>query len=325
MVTNGPAIGSGRERVFIAVPVAELRLDSAVGFDIYVETQSGYSNYLRAGTEISGAMVRGLTTTGIERLYVSMAEAGKYTAYAAEQARAVLADALATPGMKAEALRSAAVAAARQMAEEPDAAAIQAARRIVELTVAEVLGSPDSLAALLKITYVSYRLHAHMVNCCVYALAMCQPLKIRNPKEISTIGTAGLLFDIGLAGFGRGGRFGAAALVVESDEGLREHPAGGRDLLGEVPGMPRAVLEAALHHHERWDGGGYPAGLRGARIPLAARVAAVVDGFDARMTSELEGSGRGSFAVLKQMRDGDQGRYDPEVLRALIVGLGTGT
>lgn len=317
-------VASGRVRGFFPVSVADLQLDSAVGFDLYVETRGGHSNYMRAGTEITGAMVRGLAASGIERLYISVAAAGKYTDYAAEQARVVLGDAMATPQVKAEAMRTAAGAVARQLAEEPTPAAIQSAKRIVEMTVEEVLGAPDSLTALLRITYVSYRLHTHMVNCSIYTLAMCRALGIENANEISTTGTAGLLFDIGLAGFGKGGTFGAAALATESDAELQKHPTEGRDLLREVPGMPRAVLEAALHHHERWDGRSYPAGLRGARIPLAARIAAVVDGFDACVTSELEGDARGSFAVLKQMRDEDRGRYDPDVLRALIAGLGTG-
>ncbi len=100
------------------------------------------------------------------------------------------------------------------------------------------------------------RLHTHRVNCSIYALAMCRALGIENANEISTTGTAGLLFDIGLAGFGKGGRFGAAALVTESDTQLQKHLTEGRDLLSEVPGMPRAVLEAALHYHERRDGRG---------------------------------------------------------------------
>ena len=304
--------------------MAELQPGAAVGFDLYVQTRIGYSTYVQAGTEISGAIVKGLEASGIERLFVPLAEAGEYTEHAAEQARAVLANAMATPELKAEALRTAAGAVARQLAEEPTPATIQAARRIVEMTVEEVLGAPDSLAALLRITYVNYRLHTHMVNCSIYALAMCRALGMESASEVGTMGTAGLLFDLGLAGYGRSGRFGAAALVTESDSELRKHPAEGRDLLSEVPGMPRTVLDAALHHHERWDGGGYPEQLRGARIPLTARVAAVVDGFDACMTSELQGSARGSFAVLKQMRDEDRGRYDPDVLRALIAGLGTG-
>ena len=231
---------------------------------------------------------------------------------------------MATPEVKAEAMRTAAVAVARQLAEEPTPAAIQSAKRIVEMTVAEVLGAPDSLAALLRITYVSYRLHTHMVNCSIYTLAMCRALGIENANETSTTGTAGLLFDIGLARFGKGGRFGAAALVTESDAQLQKHPTEGRDLLREVSGMPRAVLDAALHHHERWDGRVYPSGLRGARIPQTARIAEVVDGFDASMTSESKDSGGRSYAVLKEMRDQNDGRYDPDMLRALIAGLGSG-
>jgi len=65
-------------------------------------------------------------------------------------------------------------------------------------------------------------------------------------------------------------------------------------------------------------------GLRGARIPLAARISTVVDGFDASMTSESKSSSGRFYAVLKEMHDQDDGRYAPDMLRALIAGLGTG-
>ncbi len=207
---------------------------------------------------------------------------------------------------------------ARELAENPTPEAIQSAQRIVELMVAEALGSKKAIAAQLRITYVDYSLHAHMVNCSIYTLAMCGPLGVDNPQEISGMGMAGLLFDIGLARHGGGG-----AEDVD-DPARRRHSEEGRDMLRAIPGMPRMALEAALCHHERWDGGGYPGELRGERIPLAGRVAAAVDTFNAMMTTETEARLRGSVMALMRMRDEDRGHFDPNVLRALIAGLGTG-
>ena len=65
---------------------------------------------------------------------------------------------------------------------------------------------------------------------------------------------------------------------------IRRHPEAGARLVGRIPAA-RSALPGVLHHHERWDGAGYPAGLAGHAIPIEARVLAAADAFDA-MTSE---------------------------------------
>ena len=67
---------------------------------------------------------------------------------------------------------------------------------------------------------------------------------------------------------------------------MRQHPVIGAEILGEHEGgMLQMARSIALAHHEQWDGSGYPAGLRGTDIPLAARIVAIADVFDA-LTSE---------------------------------------
>jgi HD-GYP domain-containing protein (c-di-GMP phosphodiesterase class II) len=58
---------------------------------------------------------------------------------------------------------------------------------------------------------------------------------------------------------------------------ISRHPVYGAQLLSGLPEVTDAILRVVLHHHERWDGDGYPDALRGARIPLAARLVSVVD------------------------------------------------
>ncbi|EYB66670.1 hypothetical protein DEIPH_ctg079orf0058 [Deinococcus phoenicis] len=62
---------------------------------------------------------------------------------------------------------------------------------------------------------------------------------------------------------------------------ILQHPEWGVELLEGLPFLPQATREAVRSHHERWDGGGYPAGLRGDQIPLSARIVSLADVFDA--------------------------------------------
>ena len=101
-----------------------------------------------------------------------------------------------------------------------------------------------------------------------------------------------------------------------SDEELdhvRAHPEEGARMLGLV-GTLRAAVPCVLHHHERWDGSGYPAGSSGPEIPAGARVLAVADAFDA-MTSDrpYRPALTGAFAVAELERCAGT-QFDPEVV-----------
>jgi HD-GYP domain-containing protein (c-di-GMP phosphodiesterase class II) len=116
-------------------------------------------------------------------------------------------------------------------------------------------------------------------------------------------------------------------LSADEWEAVRSHPAdGARLLLGVSP--PPGVCRVVAEHHERWDGGGYPAGLRGDEIDLNARVVAVADAFDA-MTSERPYRRASSFeAAAAELERCAGTQFDPAVVltflrvpRALVEGI----
>jgi ribonuclease P protein subunit RPR2 len=98
---------------------------------------------------------------------------------------------------------------------------------------------------------------------------------------------------------------------------MREHPEVGARIVEPIRFLGDAV-EIVRCHHERWDGGGYPAGLRGPRIPLAARVFAVADSFDA-MTSDRPYRDAMPLALaLEEIAAGAGVQFDPVVVEAFL-------
>ena len=96
---------------------------------------------------------------------------------------------------------------------------------------------------------------------------------------------------------------------------MREHPEAGRRILAHVPFLTRA-LEIVLHHHERWDGSGYPEGLAGEQIPIAARVFSVVDAVDAMTSDRPYRPGMPFDEALRRLRAGAGTQFDPRCVEA---------
>lgn len=106
---------------------------------------------------------------------------------------------------------------------------------------------------------------------------------------------------------------------------MLRHPEWGAELLAGLPRLPRATLDAVRHHHERWDGTGYPAGLRGPQIPLSARIVSLADVFDA-LTSvrAYKPVWTEQEAALYLLREAGR-HFDPALTRIFVcdvLGLG---
>lgn len=98
---------------------------------------------------------------------------------------------------------------------------------------------------------------------------------------------------------------------------MRSHPEIGAQIL-EQHGFCSEVARIVRHHHERWDGGGYPAGLVGHQIPLGARVLAVVDGFDAMTNDRPYRPAMRLNEAVYSLRSGSGTQWDPEIVEAFL-------
>ena len=106
-------------------------------------------------------------------------------------------------------------------------------------------------------------------------------------------------------------------LTDEEFEQIKKHPEYGWAILRAVPGLESVSL-VVLHHHERMDGKGYPAGLEGDQIPLGARIVCVVDAFDAMLSSRSYRKGLGIDEALRRLRDSSPDQFDPQIVAPFV-------
>ena len=103
-------------------------------------------------------------------------------------------------------------------------------------------------------------------------------------------------------------------LTPEEREAVRTHPARGADVLTPLAAFYPEMAEGVLTHHERWDGTGYPNGLRGTNIPLTARIVAIADAFDAITFSRRYRSGASAEEASAKLMSGRGTQFDPDLI-----------
>jgi HD-GYP domain-containing protein (c-di-GMP phosphodiesterase class II) len=136
----------------------------------------------------------------------------------------------------------------------------------------------------------------------------------------SVVYYAVLFHDIGNVGVSDGVLNKPGALLDAERELIRAHAQIGHDLLRQVP-LLDAVANIVRHHHERYDGTGYPDGLRGEAIPLAARIVAVVDAYFAMLAPRSYRVELSPEMACDQLRQGSGTQFDPRVVDAFLAAL----
>ncbi|HAT50412.1 MAG: DUF3369 domain-containing protein [Nitrospirae bacterium] len=131
------------------------------------------------------------------------------------------------------------------------------------------------------------------------------------------MGQASMMHDIGKIGIPDAVLLKPGKLTDDEFEVIKSHPGIGATILSE-DGNFKVALQVALSHHERWDGTGYPSGLKGEEIPLAARIVSVVDVFDALVSARPYKKAWPVADALAEIRRGSGSHFDPTIVDAFL-------
>lgn len=154
----------------------------------------------------------------------------------------------------------------------------------------------------------------HMVRVSLYASILYKMVETCKEK-IELISYAALMHDIGKIGIADSILLKPGKLTPEEFNIIKTHTINGARILSNSKrGVIRMGYEIALNHHEKWDGSGYPAGLKGKDIPLTARVVAIADVFDALSTKRVYKSAYSMETCIEMLRQERNKHFDGELL-----------
>ena len=164
-------------------------------------------------------------------------------------------------------------------------------------------------------TFDEYTYH-HSRNVAYYSMKIAQLMKLKQ-QEIVYIYYVALVHDIGKISIMRNMLNKSEKFTDEERELMKQHTTAGAEILKDFTMIPQ-IQSGALYHHERFDGKGYPHGLKGEEIPLFARILAVVDTYDAMTCDRVYRKGLPKDVALEEIEKGRGTQFDPYIAGEFI-------
>jgi len=176
----------------------------------------------------------------------------------------------------------------------------------------------ESTYALLRaVDAKDHYTYQHSRNVSSYAVEIGQAMKMSD-EDVEVLKYAGLLHDIGKIGVDESILLKKNAVTYDEFEILKKHSVIGVNILKDVQFLEKE-LPIILHHHERFDGGGYPQGLRDREIPIGARILAVADSFDAMTTDREFKRKLSNGEAIAELERGAGTQFDPDIVSVFIA------
>ena len=158
---------------------------------------------------------------------------------------------------------------------------------------------------------------SHSKKVSEYTVALAEALNLE-PLEVSKLSTCAFLHDIGKIGINDEILNKRGKLTAEEWEAIKGHPELGATIASHARQLA-PCLAGILHHHERYDGSGYPKGLKGEDIPLEARILAIADAFAAMTSDRVYCDALPHESALEEIKRGAGKQFDPRLAKIFLT------
>jgi len=303
------------EKRYILIDKKIIQLDEKFNFDIYYAVGSGVALLLEKGSVVEQ---RHLTTSyNNKALYISQEDQSSYKIFHENHLRN-LKNSFELFEDKTVAIYSNATNIMNNLFENPDTLGnYEGSKEVVNDLVHTILDDQFTIKSLMQIATHDYYTHTHSLNVTVYSLSLGSFIGLSD-ADLSRLGESALLHDLGKSKIppeiiNKNGR-----LTPEEFETMKEHPDLGYEMARKMGIKDKHILAGIRYHQEKMSGEGYPLGLKGAKIPLFARIIGLCDVFDAITSKRSYKEAMSTFDALSLIKNKMHEHVDNELLAKMI-------
>lgn len=192
---------------------------------------------------------------------------------------------------------------------------------LVEAMVDSIFRCQDALLPMARLKNHDEYTFQHSVSVCALMVSFARSLKL--PREvIKDIGLGALLHDVGKSRtpgsiLNKPGKLDEAEFAI-----MKQHVVHSAQILGDTKGVSEIAYDVAAHHHERFDGTGYPKGLKGDEISLYGQMSAIVDVYDAITSIRVYHKGIPATEALGKIFEWSKFHFKPDLVQAFVRAIG---
>ena len=313
---------------YIPVTFNAILADTIVGCDLYIENHINeeirYVLYCSGKNVIKSDKIEDLQKNQIKRLFIRKEDQKIYLKYVESSLKHIINDDGVDIKEKAHIVYDVAKNIMSDVFEDPRSGEqVERSKSWVSNTIDFIIRSKGSFSGMMGMISYDYYTYTHSVNVSVLGLLFAKYLGI-DGGEMHVFGTGLLLHDVGKTEIDPQIINKKERLNDEEFARIKMHVEIGADILKHTGGIDSTSFFPIMQHHEKYNGKGYPNGLKGDAIHKYGKISGIIDVYDALTTKRTYSDARKPFAALKIMNEEMKGSFDEKYFKDFILFLGSG-
>lgn len=292
-------------------------------FSVYLWQGGDFVLYTRSGQKFSLHQRQSLHSNGVREVYVRSSEKPQYEQYIERNLGAILMDENLPIKLRSRVFYEASTVVMQDVFDNRLPIALKAKHfeRIAEIVKNSIqfLASDNSLSTIAPFISHDYKTYTHCMHVFIYSVAVFQTYGM-DDAEIFECALGAMLHDVGKVKIPRRILNKRGSLTTAERAIVKEHPVHGVSMCSHLP-MTQNTINCILFHHEKLDGSGYPAGLKGDSLPLPVRIISMADVYDALTSERPYAEAMQPYEALTMMRHDMRKALDMTVFKRFVAVL----
>src|SRR3989337_3731504 len=313
---------------YIPITLNAIRADTIVGCDLYLQNSINngirYVLYCSGRSIVKSDKIDELLEHQIKKLFIRKEDKKIYLKYVESSLKHIINDDRMDIKEKAHIVYDVAKNIMNDVFEDPRSGEqVERSKTWVSNTIDFIIKSKGSFSGIMDIVSFDSYPYTHSVNVSVLGLLFAKYSGF-DGDEMQVFGTGLLLHDVGKTQIDPQIINKKERLNDEEFARIKMHVDLGADILKQTGGVDSTSFFPIMQHHEKYNGKGYPNGLRGDAIHKYGKISGIIDVYDALTTKRTYSDARKPFAALKIMNEEMKGSFDEKYFKDFILFLGSG-